>query len=155
MNDGVCVYTRTRDGKVQTVTRRLNAHGQSRTPLYRRWKAMLDRCHRPAAHNYRFYGGRGVVVCDAWRADFMAFKAWAEGAGYAPHLELDRENPDGPYSPENCRWKTKRENIAAMREGLPLALDARLTAYAAAHGLSRQQVIEDALGAFLPSTGRR
>lgn len=147
------IYTRTRNGKEQTVIRVVAAHGQSRTPLYRRWKAMVGRCTNPAQHNYRWYGGKGVTVCEQWRDDFLAFKTWAESSGFAQDRELDRIDSSKGYEPGNCRWVTKRDNVKSMRT-FPLALDQQLAAYAAANGISRAQVIEDALAAYLSTSGR-
>lgn len=77
---------------------------------------MNDRCHRPKAHNYKWYGAKGIYVCDEWRGrgGFLAFKAWALETGYSPDVQLDRIDSNGPYSPDNCQWLTPRENIKKM-----------------------------------------
>lgn len=71
---------------------------------------MKDRCHNANSQKYRYYGERGIEVCAEWRNDFLAFREWALSAGYAPGLEIDRENNDGNYTPANCRWVTRRVN---------------------------------------------
>lgn len=113
---------------------------------------MRARCYDPNASNYAFYGGRGITICAEWE-DFRVFQGWALTAGFEPGLELDRVDPDRHYGPTNCRWATKRDNIKRARI-LPLALDQRLTAYAAKHGISRSKVIEDALNAYLSASER-
>ena len=80
-----------------------------RTHLYCIWSSMKRRCENPNMQNYKYYGARGVRVCDAWH-DFPTFKAWAESHGYVDGLSIDRIDSDGNYEPDNCRWITKSEN---------------------------------------------
>ena len=141
-------YQRTRNGKVQTVFRADN-HGQSGTKLYYKWKAMIRRCESEVADNYQWYGGKGVTVCPEWRSDFMVFKAWADSTGYAPGLELDRKDSDGPYSPDNCQWRTKKANIRNRDLFWSDELDQTLVEFAASRGMSPYDVIECAVVEFL------
>lgn len=79
------------------------------------WLNMKARCTNPNRPKYPRYGGRGIKVCDEWNKDFLCFYNWSISHGYYPELQLDREDNDGNYCPENCRWVTLRENTKNRR----------------------------------------
>lgn len=89
--------------------------GMSKHSLYIRWKGMRYRCQNPDAKDYPRYGGRGITVCDEWDKNFMSFYHWSLENGYDPELQLDRRDNDAGYSPENCRWVTRLENMRNRR----------------------------------------
>jgi hypothetical protein len=144
-------YTRVRNGKIQEVTRTVKAHGQSKTPMYRQWKAMIRRCESEKAHNYKWYGGKGVRVCPEWRSDFLMFKTWADAHGYSHGLELDRIDSEGDYAPGNCRFITKKANIRNRDLGWSDELDARLVSEAQRRGVSAYAIIREAVEEYLRS----
>lgn len=80
-------------------------HGKSRTRLYHVWSSMLARCYCKTSRGYKWYGERGITVCDDWH-DFTLFYEWATTNGYKEDLTLDRINVNGNYEPSNCRWTT-------------------------------------------------
>ena len=85
-------------------------HGLSKTREYWVWTDMKKRCYNENHHNFKYYGGKGIAVCDAWKADFMRFKS-DMGVKPAPNFSLDRINPAKGYSKENCRWATKKQQV--------------------------------------------
>lgn len=89
----------------------LLTHGMKKTPEYRTWCAMKERCSRPANISYRNYGAKGISVCERWSSSFENFFS---DMGPKPSLKhtIDRINPKGNYEPSNCRWATYKEQFA-------------------------------------------
>ena len=90
-------------------------HGMSGTRLYAIWCNMRGRCYRKSREDYPEYGGRGIEVCEEWRASFATFKEWAISSGYRENLTLDRKDPNGNYDPTNCRWATLKQQANNTR----------------------------------------
>lgn len=101
----------------------LYKHGLSHTRLHWIWRGMKDRCYNPKNKTYNFYGGRGIKICDEWKSDFMPFYEWAMANGYKDGLTIDREDSNGNYCPENCRWATRTQQANNTRRNVYVTIN--------------------------------
>ena len=101
-----------------------DVHG--RTRLKQIWDKMLTRCYCPSkGRTYQRYGGRGISVCDEWRAGFDFFRDWALSNGYEEDLELDRIDNDGNYQPDNCHFVSRKDNNRNRRNCRLITFDGK------------------------------
>lgn len=98
------------DGRFKCGKEHINyKHGLYKTRIYKIWESMKNRCYCKGETSYKYYGAKGVTVCDEWRNDFKAFYDWTISHGYSDELTLDRVDVNGNYEPTNCRWITMKE----------------------------------------------
>lgn len=94
--------------KKETAANLKTTHGLSHTRLYSIWEGMLYRCSKSTHVAYKYYGGRGIKVCERW-LEFINFynDMWPS---YKETLTLDRIDNNGNYEPGNVRWVTRSQN---------------------------------------------
>ena len=97
-------------------------HGMTGSVIYSTRTQMIMRCTNPKNSHYKYYGGRGIRVCDRWLESFENFYADMGEKPTKKH-QLDRIDNDGNYSPENCRWVTLHEQAANRSNVFNLTID--------------------------------
>lgn len=99
-------------------------HGDYNSTEYYSWTGARNRCRNPNNKDYKSYGGRGIRFCDRWD-DYSLF---LKDLGRKPskNHSLERIDVNGPYSPENCKWATNKEQNANRRICMILAADLEL-----------------------------
>jgi hypothetical protein len=100
--------------------------GSGMTAEYTTWRGMKNRCLNPRKDNYKYYGGRGIKVCDEWLHSFENFLNYLKANNMYPKpagISIDRIDNNGNYEPGNIRWATPTEqnyNRRAFKNDQPL-----------------------------------
>lgn len=104
----------------ETTAARRRKHGLASCRTYKIWRGMWTRCTNPNSKSKTRYIDRGISVCDRWRK----FENFFSDMGHAPEgLQIDRIDNDKGYSPENCRWATRIENVNNRECNVKLTYD--------------------------------
>ena len=114
--------------------------GGRRHRSYRIWAGMMDRCEWGGHPSYRNYGARGIRVAPEWH-DYEQF---LKDMGSPPDgTSIDRIDNDGPYSRDNCRWATRRQQALNTSRTIRISIggqETTLVEFCESHGLSRSAV---------------
>lgn len=93
---------------LEAIAERSRSHGHAqrgaKPPEYLAWENMRKRCNNPSDPRFKWYGARGISVCERWNS----FENFLADVGRRPSRKhsLDRINNDGNYEAGNCRWTT-------------------------------------------------
>jgi len=97
----------------ELAAKRMKSHGMAGTPAYTSWQMMRQRCENPKDDGYALYGGRGISVDPSW-STFEGF--WRDmGSTWVKGLSIDREDTNGNYCKDNCRWATPKQQARNRR----------------------------------------
>jgi hypothetical protein len=78
-------------------------HGHSNSPTYKSWLSMHSRCYDAGSVSFKWYGAKGIDVCDRWHK----FENFLADMGERPAGQtIDRIKNHMGYCAENCRWST-------------------------------------------------
>lgn len=140
-----------KSGHTKTCGGHTAASGMYRSSEYAIWQSAKQRCENPNVDGYKYYGGRGIKMCERWRESFLNFY---EDMGPRPseHHSIERKNRDGDYEPDNCIWADRiaQANNKSTNVNLTYQGKTQTVAQWARELNMRYQTIQDRLAKNLP-----
>jgi len=126
-NETVVSLSHLQEGHTKTCGRNclckekeLKNNGLTASKEYNIYTEMLQRCNNLKCKAYKWYGGRGIIVCARWQGPGGFVNFYADMGQKLTGLSLDRINNSGPYSPENCKWSTTEEQNNNKRNNIKI-----------------------------------
>ena len=92
--------------------------------LYTTWANMILRCYKEEEIGYKYYGARGVRVCERWKRfdyfveDVQKIDGWENKLNDWGSYSLDKDKLGGDsliYSPDTCCWLNDSEQAENSR----------------------------------------
>lgn len=122
--------------------------GRAKTRMYIIYCHMKCRCYCKTADSYKWYGGRGIKICDRWlngEGDKDGYQCFDEDMGASPTEKhtVDRIDNDGDYTPDNCRWATQAQQNRNYSRNVHFTIFGRRMVFEDAcelYGIKRQTV---------------
>jgi hypothetical protein len=109
---------------IENAKKLFTTHGMRKTRIYSIWCNMISRCCNENSPSYKRYGSRGITVCEEWIASFEKFYEDMSD-GYRDDLSLEREDNNGNYNKNNCKWATKKEQARNRRSNVLVTINGR------------------------------
>lgn len=103
-------------------------------PEYSVWANMKGRCLNSNNKDFRYYGGRGITICERW---INSFENFLFDMGHRPSIiyTLERKNNNGNYEPSNCTWDTRKAQSINRR---PYTIKKKSNVTSKFRGVSKQ-----------------
>jgi len=105
------IFSSLRRSKYKTCKCGYPKHILKNTLCIMRW-----RCEKESCLSFKWYGKKGIRVCDDWKKFPIHFIEWSLKNGWKKGLTIDRKDSSKDYSPQNCQWITKNENSRKSAE---------------------------------------
>lgn len=130
----------------RTIERHGNAPNTGRSPEYRAWESIKQRCLNPKCRSYKNWGARGIKVFPSWIHSFTKFLSHVGRRPTKSH-SIHRMDNDGHYEPGNLKWATGSEQSQGRRTTVWLSVDGeKMSMKSAAQKLG---VDKSAMGHFI------
>lgn len=107
-----------------------------RSAIYAVWKSIRNRCRNSRHRSFKYYGARGIGICNEWHDSFSLFYRWARSSGYEPRLSIELVNPKKGYISTNCKWIGADEQAERRFELGGKPAEQAITAFGETKGLN-------------------